>query len=467
VTCSVTMSTARAFIALGSNLGDSPRVLAQAVKRIALALDGRAIGCSKLYASAPELVHDQPTFLNAAIELQVPASLALAPQEILRRLKQLEAAHEKSTVRYGPRELDLDLIALSDGSKHNIQDEVLPLQVPHPRAHERDFVLRPLNDLPTGSQVRLGPQGEAASTLLARLPQQTAFDARNTIWAPKRYTANASAERTQDATMVMGILNVTPDSFSDGGRFTQVDRAVKHALDLCEQGADVIDVGGESTRPNAELITVEEELSRVIPVIDELSKLREFSASISIDTRKPEVARAAIHAGANVINDEAGEADDTQAMLAVAGDLGVPIMTMHARGNAKTMESMTNTGNDFDVTEYVFDWLAHRATVALTEHGVPTWHLMMDPGLGFAKTAKQNVELLARLERFTNSPYPVLVGASRKRFVREHCSYNIDTTTCATTVASALHGAAMVRVHDVQAAVDVLRLADAIRSLRR
>jgi 2-amino-4-hydroxy-6-hydroxymethyldihydropteridine diphosphokinase/dihydropteroate synthase len=181
-------------------------------------------------------------------------------------------------------------------------------------------------------------------------------------------------------------------------------------------------------------------------------------------------AAAAGAAGADVVNDQVGELDDAdEAMLATAGRLGVPIVSMHARGDARTMNSLVLGGPHFDVVEYVGAWLARRAAAAVTRHSVPAWNLMLDPGLGFAKAGPQNVELLARLAELTGGPlrgHPWLVGASRKRFLRDMDPFDADCVTSATTVVAALAGAAMVRVHNVRMAVDAIKVADAVLRAR-
>lgn len=221
------------------------------------------------------------------------------------------------------------------------------------------------------------------------------------------------------------------------------------------------------------MISEEEELSRIIPVITSLSTLdtEQFSCSISIDTRKPAVAHAAILAGANFINDSSGELDKDQSMLKVAGDLGVPISTMHARGDSQTMESLTidkletKLCSNFDIVKYTWEWLEDRAHSGLENFNIPRWNVMLDPGLGFAKTKEQNLEILARLEEFTGlERYPVLIGASRKRFVRSMTKFDVDVATSATSIVAAISGAAMVRVHAVNHTRDALNVADLIRS---
>jgi len=209
--------------------------------------------------------------------------------------------------------------------------------------------------------------------------------------------------------LVMGILNVTPDSFADGGRHHEFDAAVKRGLEMVAEGVDIIDVGGESTRPGADRVSQEEEIARTIPVITELAK---HGATISIDTMRASTARAAVKAGAAMINDVSGGlADD--AMLQTAAELKVPYIAMHWRGQSKDMNSKAVYG---DVVNEVIAELNERIDAAL-EAGIHKDKLIIDPGIGFAKDAEHNWAIIDAIDRFVAMGYPVLVGASRKRFL--------------------------------------------------
>ncbi|CAK9038674.1 8-dihydro-6-hydroxymethylpterin-pyrophosphokinase) (PPPK), partial [Durusdinium trenchii] len=416
--------------------------------------------------SAPELVEAQPPFYNAVVQVDT----VLEPAALLRALQAVQARFAKSDLRFGPRELDLDIVAFADGRRVDEPE----LQVPHVRAHLRDFVVRPLHDLAEGRKVRLGPA--SASKTVAELVHTTsgAEPVTAEIWSrPGRNWDGDGWREHNDKALVMGILNVTPDSFSDGGRFHAVEDAVAQAKAMMHAGADVVDVGGMSTRPNADYVTAEEEMDRVIPVIEQLRAEEQgdgaFPCALSIDTRKARVAEEAIRAGADIVNDQLGELDDeSEEMLAVAGRHGVPLVTMHTRGDTKTMESLLLDPAKHDIVSYVADWLQRRAEAAMLRHAVPRWNIMVDPGLGFAKSAEQCEALLAQVERVAGpDQWPVLIGASRKRFVRQHCTFDIDTTTAATSTAAVLFGANMVRVHDVEAAVDVVPMAAALRRRRQ
>lgn len=259
-------------------------------------------------------------------------------------------------------------------------------------------------------------------------------------------------------TVVMGILNVTPDSFSDGGAHSDLDRAVSHALQMEADGADIIDVGGESTRPGSTPIGDAEERRRVEPVIRALAgRLR---IPISIDTTRAETARAAMDAGASIINDVSGLRFDP-AIADVAAECGAGLVLMHMRGSPATMQKLPPVG---DIIEDVKAVLLEAVSVAI-ERGVDPDRIILDPGIGFGKTVAQNVELVACLDRVAALDRPVLVGTSRKSFLgaltgRETVD-RLHATT-ASVAASVLGGAHIVRVHDVAPAVDAARVADAI-----
>ena len=247
---------------------------------------------------------------------------------------------------------------------------------------------------------------------------------------------------------VMGIVNVTPDSFSDGGAFFQTERAVEHGLQLLAEGADILDIGGESTRPGAEFVSVEDELARVVPVIEGLRA--KTDAVISIDTRKVEVMRRAVEVGASMINDVSALSFD-QAALEVAAGLDVPVVLMHAQGTPQTMQDKPMYDHVlFDVYAY----LAQRIEAALAA-GVKPHHLIVDPGIGFGKTVRHNCELIAGLSVFHGLDVPVLLGCSRKRFIGALSGDAPVEERLGGSVAGALHGAAqgvhILRVHDVAA----------------
>jgi dihydropteroate synthase len=256
----------------------------------------------------------------------------------------------------------------------------------------------------------------------------------------------------------MGVLNVTPDSFSDGGRYLRLQDAIAHGARLAEQGADFVDVGGESTRPGADPVTEQEELDRVAPVVEALAS--RVAARISVDTSKPRVAEECVARGASLVNDVTGLADPAMIRVAKEGEAGVVIM--HMRGLPKTMQEDTVYA---DVVTEVRAFLSERASRA---RGAGIEEVVVDPGIGFGKTAAHNFEVLARLEEIGSLGYPVLVGPSRKSFLGSLPSQlpadqRLEGTLAAVAIA-ALHGAAIVRVHDVLETKRVVEVVDAVRA---
>ena len=248
--------------------------------------------------------------------------------------------------------------------------------------------------------------------------------------------------------LVMGILNVTPDSFADGGRHHDFDAAVKRGLEMIAEGVDIIDVGGESTRPGADRVSQEEEIARTIPVITELAK---HGATISIDTMRASTARAAVKAGAAMINDVSGGlADD--AMLQTAAELKVPYIAMHWRGQSKDMNSKAVYG---DVVNEVIAELNERIDAAL-DAGIHKGKLIIDPGIGFAKDAEHNWAIIDAIDRFVAMGYPVLVGASRKRFLGGDSPDQREQATIELTKRLGTTGVWAVRVHSVKPHKEVL-----------
>lgn len=253
-------------------------------------------------------------------------------------------------------------------------------------------------------------------------------------------------------TKIMGILNVTPDSFSDGGRYTAVEQAVEHARQLVADGAEAIDIGGESTRPGAKTVSAEEEIARVVPVIRELR--RKIEIPISIDTYKPEVAKAAIEAGANIINDVWGSKWGDRSMAHVAKEFGVPIILMHNREKREYTDFIEEVVNDLRDSIKI----AHEA-------GVQDDRIWLDPGIGFAKDYDHNMELMNQLEVVTNLGYPVLLGTSRKSFIGQTLDLPTEERvegTIATTCLGIVKGCEWIRVHDVKENVRAARMMDAM-----
>jgi dihydropteroate synthase len=274
------------------------------------------------------------------------------------------------------------------------------------------------------------------------------------VWRCRDHTLSLG-----ERTLVMGIVNVTPDSFSDGAMFASVDDAVAHGARLVDEGADLVDVGGESTRPGSDPIEADEELLRVVPVIEGLVKARPGTA-LSVDTRKPEVASAALDAGASVVNDNAGGRN--VALLETVSRTGAGVVLMHMLGEPKTMQDDPRYD---DVVAEVHEFLRERIEAAVFA-GVPEERVCIDPGIGFGKTVDHNLALLRAVPALRMLGAAVMVGASRKGFIGTLTGVDDPAArlegSLAVAVLAAAHGADLVRVHDVAATVRALKVADAV-----
>ena len=261
----------------------------------------------------------------------------------------------------------------------------------------------------------------------------------------------------------MGVVNVTPDSFSDGGKFSDPAAAVAHGLELAAQGAEILDIGGESTRPHAEPVSEAEELRRVIPVLEQLA--HRTPATLSIDTMKPAVARAAVAAGACIVNDVAANRTDP-AMWKLVAESGAGYICMHAQGTPATMQ---NHPNYVDVVREVHDFFAERLET-LRNCGVQPEQVVLDPGIGFGKTVEHNLQLLAGLKRFADLGRPLLLGVSRKAFIGKICGAKVNerlpaSLACATLAVA--DGVEIIRTHDVKETVQAIRMSEAILGKQR
>lgn len=259
-----------------------------------------------------------------------------------------------------------------------------------------------------------------------------------------------------DKTLIMGILNVTPDSFSDGGLFTDVDTAVQQGKKMASEGANIIDIGGESTRPGSLPISEKEEIHRILPVVTKL--LDEVSVPLSVDTYKPQVAKACLNAGAHLINDTTGLTNPE--MRRTIAKYNVPVVLMHMKGSPKTMQK-----NPFynDVLAEISSFFHKQITTA---HNEQIQQIIIDPGIGFGKTVHHNLQILRHLDTFQSLGCPILVGPSRKAFIGEITGQPVTERlwgTIAAVAIAALNGANLVRVHDVKECKQALQIADAIR----
>ena len=268
-----------------------------------------------------------------------------------------------------------------------------------------------------------------------------------------------------DKPLIMGILNVTPDSFSDGGKYTGINDALNQVERMLAEGVDIIDIGGESTRPGSDSVAATDQLQRVIPVITAIRQQLKCDILISIDTTSSEVAKAALAAGANIINDVSAGQDDKD-LLALVAQTDVPIILMHSQGTPKTMQD-----NPYyeDVVREVSDFLKKRIDAALMA-GVKNDNIAIDPGIGFGKRKQDNLDLLAHLDTLVALGYPVLLGASRKRFMGTLCDVTepseLVTATAVTTALGVMAGVRIFRVHDVKENRQAADVAWAVRQSR-
>lgn len=400
-------------------------------------------------------VTDQPEFLNAVCELQT----ALEPKELLHALKETERSLGRSAdgPRNGPRPIDLDIVLYGDRAVTIGAGEAGSLQVPHARLGERDFVLRPLCDIDRDVII---PGGRSASDALAALEDSQPAPA--TTGGLRRVTPLQGGRMLHwdtGRTLLMGILNATPDSFSDGGKYTRVDAALVRATELAEHGFDMIDVGGQSTRPGAADISGAEEIARVTPIISAI-RAEHPKLPISIDTFRSAVATAALEVGSDIINDVSAGTHDS-AMAGVAARHNAPWILMHRRGTARTMDSKTGYGAR-GVAHEAGAYLRTASAAARTA-GIPRWALLADGGVGFAKSGRESAELLRDWRSFAQTAgLPTVLGASRKRVLRAVGEQDWATAG-AVAAAVARGGVDVVRIHASSVATAV-RAADLVRN---
>lgn len=465
-----------AVLALGANLGDRAQFIESAVAAMHSHQHIRVVDTSFLYETAPMYYEDQPRFLNGACKVHT----TLDPHELLDVCQGIEKQLGRSkehVPRNGPRVVDVDIalyddLVIRDGER---------LQIPHARLHERAFVLRPICDMLPAMMhpvLQCTMASLLATTPMNDMSRVMPMNGRMWPWGKQ--------------TRVMGILNATPDSFSDGGKHLDVETAMASARDMARAGVDIFDVGGQSTAPGRPEVSLDEELRRVLPLIhtlkaDPITK----HIPISIDTYRAEVARCALDAGAAMVNDVSGGTRDAH-MLDLVAERHCPYVLMHMRGDASNMTQLTNY--DGGVVHDVILETKARVAAAL-ERGVHRWNMIIDPGIGFAKTKEGNLDLLRHLPQLVDdcaagtlsgcgtadtetwpqqaqaslAHMPVLLGVSRKRFlgqlIREPLSEPVNRmqATMAASVAAMSSGCVdMIRVHDVAQAIDAVRTSDAI-----
>ncbi|CCO30983.1 hypothetical protein BN14_05017 [Rhizoctonia solani AG-1 IB] len=475
------------ILALGSNMGDRFVNIEKGLQ--ALEREGiKVVDTSYLYDTKAMYHEDQASFVNGVCAI----STSLNPTELIALLKRVETeVGRTATFRNGPRVVDLDILFYDDLSV-NISEGEFPLQIPHPRIQEREFVLRPLADIiPAYTHPT---EQKSIQTLLSSLPS-TEYPMHRVM--PLNPTAHSSASaETQhpywtwgSKTYLMATLNTTPDSFSDGGDHVHTPEslltspALRYVRESLKHGADILDIGGYSTRPGATSISPEAEIARVVPAIRAIREAG-IQIPISVDTFRGEVARAALTAGANWINDvRAGRGEyassafsQSESIFDVAHEFGCPIVLMHSRELANQDKSYSS-----GTLEGVREELGQQVAAALRS-GVRRWNIIADPGYGFSKSISGNIELVRNLRRLVQpgtsralGGLPILAGTSRKSYLGSILARSKDGqdaapvpakerewATAAAVTACIQAGADVVRVHNVEAMRDVIAVADKI-----
>ncbi len=441
------------YLGLGSNLGDRYGRLIDALDRLQACVALEAI--SSIYETEPWGYTDQPRFLNAVCGGETD----LTPQELLGAVKAIEAEMGREpTFRYGPRAIDIDILLYDE----TIVDQE-NVSIPHAQLHERDFVLAPLNEIaPRAVHPKLEKTIEALS--VARDLSQVRVFARRPLRVGQQWW------HWGRQTYVMGILNVTPDSFSGDGLLKKEDwlaAVVEQGKAMIAAGAHVLDVGGESTRPGSEAISVDEELERVVPAIRALNEAG--LGPISIDTYKAVVAHAALEVGAVMVNDVWALRRDPD-MADLIAERAAPVILMHNRSKPQDAAFEARLGGRYTGSQY--DDLIPDIQRELQESvelaraaGVADCRIILDPGIGFGKTVSQNLELLDRAGEFKTLGFPILIGPSRKSFIGYTLNLPPDQRVDGTAAAVAIgiaRGADIVRVHDVAMMARVAKMTDAI-----
>jgi dihydropteroate synthase/2-amino-4-hydroxy-6-hydroxymethyldihydropteridine diphosphokinase len=496
----------RVYLAVGSNLGNCFQNIQSGMAKLCdphvhpkIFLPTDFVRSSFLYRTAPMYVTDQPSFWNGAVEIATD----MDPHTLLRRLKLIEhdMGRQFAALRNGPRPLDLDILLYYENNNNNPQStdndnastatstpvlvNTEDLMVPHPRISEREFVLAPLADVAGRNLLHPNHQNTSIGDLLDDIVNVASDNDGDNVEAAAGRILPLPRGRSLffNETIIMGILNVTPDSFSDGGKWTTTNRAVDRAMEMIAQGATIIDIGGESTRPGAAEISVEEQISRTIPVILGIRQRAESLSKdvvLSIDTRHAAVARAAVEAGVDIVNDVSGGTFDKD-MLTTVAELQVSIILMHMRGTPKTMSNLTKYQDEGGVVDSVVRALMERSQAA-EEAGIQRWMQVLDLGIGFAKDFDGNLSLLKHYGEIRSQlgNVPLLLGTSRKGFIGKITGEDVaeerDFGTVGSCIAAlclgkgdpnsgggeGLLGCNILRVHNVKACKQAASMMDAI-----
>ncbi|KAL8710599.1 MAG: hypothetical protein Q9220_004823 [cf. Caloplaca sp. 1 TL-2023] len=473
----------RVFLALGSNVGDRIGMIEQACKEMSRrGLDVRRT--SSIFETEAMYKTDQQPFLNGACEIET----TLAPLQLLDELKDIESSLGRvKMVENGPRSIDLDILLYGNETMNEQR-----LQIPHPRISEREFVLRPLCDLIPKSFLPLPnillsfsdqlSQLPPPSTPLSPLTPLTRITSSSSP-PPSHSTSHPQPLQTLTSTLptrpthIMAILNLTPDSFSNDGLHPKTPEEdfdpstlLPQLNSLLTHRIPILDIGGQSTRPHAAPLSAADELARILPTIKFIRSKPEFNTLLlSIDTYHSLVARAAVEAGADIINDVSAGLLDKD-MLPTIAELGCTYIMMHMRGTPETMNTLTSYPSD-DVVAGVATELSSRVQAAMAA-GIRRWRIILDPGIGFAKTGPQNLELIRNLPRLREwdglRGLPWCVGVSRKAFVGKVAGVEGDGVgervwgTAGAVAGCVAGGADLVRVHDWGEMGRVVRMAEAV-----
>ncbi|KXJ95625.1 Dihydropteroate synthase-like protein [Microdochium bolleyi] len=444
-----------AYIALGSNMGDRVAMIDQACRE----MDARGIKVKRtsgLWETEPMYVLDQDRFVNGACEVETQ----LEPLSLLDQLQDIEKAMgRQKIIDKGPRNIDLDVLMYENETLDHER-----LKIPHIGIVEREFVLRPLAQIAATKSIDATKPWKMIQDYLYDLPPNA--DPLSTLTPIGDGTQPLNALKSNRKTHVMAILNVTPDSFSDGG--THLPSSLEQTvIKFIEGGATMIDIGGQSTAPGRPQVSAEEEIRRIVPAVELIRSLPQAKGvAISIDTYRASVAEAAVRAGADVINDVSAGLMDPE-MLSMMAKLGKTVCLMHMRGDPATMSKLNDYPDGLVPT--VAKELLERVAAAEAA-GVRRWRIILDPGFGFAKVGEQNIELLRHFEELKNWPglegLPWLLGSSRKSFIGKITGVAVPGDrifgTAATVTAAVQVGADIVRVHDVVEMSQVVKMADAI-----